>query len=66
MRLCLLSSFGRKVAVPAPVCDALIGIVSALHRTDYRSRGRTLADLGTESLSLAQLRELLVEGRWPE
>ena len=62
MGLCLLESCGRKVAVPTPVCSALIDIASALHETDYRRAGRTLEHLGIASLSLKELHKFLENG----
>lgn len=51
-----LTALARRAAVPTPMTDALISLFSALGGEDYRETGRTLARLGWDGMSHAEIR----------
>jgi opine dehydrogenase len=62
--LVLASSIGDEVGMDTPVIDALIAIASAVTKTDWRAKGRTLAVWGLEGAGTDGLRRAAEEGWW--
>ena len=62
--LVLASSIGDEVAVDTPVIDALIALASAVTKTDWRARGRTLAGWDLAGRGTEGLRRAAEEGWW--
>jgi opine dehydrogenase len=55
-----MSDMGRKMGVPTPTIDAMITVVSAVMRKDYRRQNkRNLADLGLADYSPEELLKVL-------
>lgn len=46
-----MSEFGDVAGVDTPIMDSLIDLCSTLMKTDYRSSGRTLKNLGLENMT---------------
>lgn len=59
-----IASFGQALGVPTPFTDSLIQMACGLHRTDYRSSGRTLERLGLAGLRRDAIREYVTTGTW--
>lgn len=55
-------SLGEVTRTPAPVCEAVVTLASALNDTDYRRNGRTLGRLGLSRMSLDQVQAYLQTG----
>jgi opine dehydrogenase len=62
--LVLASSIGDELGVETPVIDALIALASAVTKTDWRAKGRTLAVWGLEGAGPEGLRKAAEEGWW--
>jgi opine dehydrogenase len=62
--LVLASSIGREVGVETPVIDALIALASAVTKTDWRAKGRTLAMWELEGAGVEGLRKAAEVGWW--
>lgn len=58
----MLSSLGRQLAVPMPVCDAVNTLLSIVEQTDFWAVGRTAEVLGLGELSAAEIRQVLDDG----
>jgi opine dehydrogenase len=58
----MLSSLGRQLGVPMPVCDAVNTVLGALERRDFVAGGRTTATLGLDGMSAAEIRDHLIHG----
>ena len=58
----MLSSLGRQLGVPMPVCDAVNTLLGALERSDFASAGRTTATLGLDGMSAEEIRTHLFHG----
>lgn len=50
-----ISQFARLTSVSTPVIDAIIDLASAVCEQDFRVAGRTLARMGLDGLSVAQI-----------
>jgi len=57
MELVPLSSIARLIGTPTPCIDAVITLLSQLHRRDLRAEGRTAERLGLQGLNAAQIVE---------
>jgi opine dehydrogenase len=44
--------------------DSIIRLACIIHRTDYWRRGRTLDRLGIDELSVSELTQYAMEGKW--
>lgn len=55
MGLVPLEALGQLVGVPTPVTTVLISLASELHNKEYRQIGRSLASLGWDGLTAAQI-----------
>ena len=62
--LVLASSIGDELEVDTPVIDALIALASAVTKTDWRARGRTLSVWGLAGSGTDGLRRAAEEGWW--
>jgi opine dehydrogenase len=62
--LVLASSIGDEIGVDTPVIDGLIALASAVTKTDWRARGRTVAGWGLEGAGLEGLRRAAEDGWW--
>jgi opine dehydrogenase len=62
----MLSSLGRQLDVPMPVCDAVNTMLAAATQTDFNAIGRTTARLGLEGMSADQIRDYLYQGAKPD
>ncbi len=60
--LSLIVSVGRWVGQPTPVAEGLLNIASAITGRDLYAEGRTLENLGLESLSQDEMRQLMTHG----
>jgi opine dehydrogenase len=58
----MLSSLGRQLDVPMPVCDAVNTLLSVVEGKDFWAVGRTAEVLGLAGLSAAEIREVLDDG----
>jgi opine dehydrogenase len=61
--LAFLASVARWAGVEAPLADGLLAIAGAILGRDLRYGPRTLEGLGLASLTIAQMRELMQQGR---
>jgi opine dehydrogenase len=61
--LVTMASLAREHGTPAGLIEALIEIACIIDQVDYRSMGRTSAELGLEGMSVERLGEYLHEGR---
>jgi opine dehydrogenase len=60
------SSLGKTIGVPTPMMDAVIHLISALHRKNYLAQGeRTLDKFGLENLDIKGLNYYLETGIMP-
>lgn len=57
MSLVPLSELGALASVRTPVMDMMIGLAGIMHKTDYRSKGRTLQRMGIADCAVEQLKE---------
>ncbi|MGE5674501.1 MAG: NAD/NADP octopine/nopaline dehydrogenase family protein [Mycobacterium leprae] len=57
-----IAELGRACGVATPLSDTIITLAGSLCRTDFRQSGRTLARLGLEGLSPAQIGRYAMEG----
>jgi len=59
----MLSSLGRQLGIPMPVCDAINTLLSVLEGTDFAAAGRTAEVLGLDGKSAHEITRFLAEGR---
>jgi opine dehydrogenase len=57
-----ISALGRRFGVDVVAMEAMIQLACVLHGTDYRHRGRTLARMGLEGLSVTEITRLVETG----
>jgi opine dehydrogenase len=62
MSLVPIAELGARFGVSTRAIDSIIRLASILHRTDYRSRGRTVDKLGIEKFSLTEITRYVEEG----
>jgi opine dehydrogenase len=62
----MLSSLGRQLGVPMPVCDAVNTMLSVAARKDFNAIGRTTSRLGLDGMSADQMRDYLYQGAKPQ
>lgn len=58
----MLSSLGRQIGVPMPVCDSINVLLSMLEQTDFAAEGRTVTTLGLEGMDADAIRQFLHDG----
>jgi opine dehydrogenase len=58
----MLSSLGRQLGVPMPVCDSVNTLLSVVEQTDFWSVGRTAEVLGLAGLDAAGIGRVLDDG----
>jgi opine dehydrogenase len=54
-----MAAFGRRFGVDVQGIEALIQLACVVHGTDYRHRGRDLASMGLEGLSIEEITRLV-------
>ncbi|HVO70456.1 MAG TPA: NAD/NADP octopine/nopaline dehydrogenase family protein [Aggregatilineaceae bacterium] len=57
-----ISELGRRFGVDVVAMEAMIQLACVLHGTDYRHRGRTLARMGLDGLSVTEITRLVETG----
>ncbi|NPA92738.1 MAG: NAD(P)-binding domain-containing protein [Chloroflexi bacterium] len=62
MSLVPIANLGQRYGVSVRAMESLIRLASIAHGTDYWRRGRTLARLGIEHLSVAEIQRYVQEG----
>ncbi|NLG28636.1 MAG: NAD(P)-binding domain-containing protein [Chloroflexi bacterium] len=62
MSLVPIAAFGQRYGVAVNAIDAIIRLACIVHQTDYWRRGRTLARLGVDQLSVEEIRRYVEEG----
>lgn len=65
MGVTLTASLGRMLGVPTPTYNSIIHIASLVNETEYSRVGRSLANLGLDGLTAAQLNAYVMTGRRP-
>lgn len=60
--LVALTSIGDLVNVDTPVMDSIVTLASTLKDEDYFKTGRTVKELGIESMTIEEIKEFLYEG----
>jgi len=63
MSLVPIAALGERFGVRVGAINSLIQLASIIHQTDYWRRGRTLAVMGIEQLSVSELQNLVTVGR---
>ncbi len=62
MSLVPIASLGQRYGVSVRAIDTIISLACVIHRTDYWRKGRTLARLGLEDLSVTELLRYVTDG----
>ena len=62
MSLVPIAALGQRYGVSVAGMDAIIRLACVVHRTDYWRRGRTLAKLGIDRLSVGELTQFVMAG----
>lgn len=57
-----MASAGRSFGLTPRAIEAVIDLAGLMHTTNYWSRGRTLATLGLEGLSPAEIEQVAMYG----
>ncbi len=58
----MLSSIGRQLGVPMPVCDSINTLLSVLEQVDFAAQGRTVETLGIDGMSVAGIQHYVQYG----
>jgi opine dehydrogenase len=58
----LMSSLGRLIGVPTPICDSINHVLSVADGTDYWTNGRTVEKLGLAGMTVSQITQYLETG----
>lgn len=58
----MLSSLGRQLGVPMPVCDSINALLSVVEQTDFWATGRTAEALGLGGMSADEINRFLYDG----
>lgn len=66
MSLVPISNLGRKFGVSTRAIDSIIRLARVVHGVDYYQRGRSLADMGLENLTVAEIRHHVDTGGLPD
>jgi len=64
MSLVPIAALGQRYGVSVRGMDSIIRLACIIHRTDYWRRGRTLDKLGVDQLSVSELTQYAMEGKW--
>ena len=62
----LMSSLGRLIDVPTPVCDGINTLLSVAEEVDFWAIGRTVEKLGLDGLGVEQINRYLDTGERPQ
>jgi opine dehydrogenase len=57
-----MAYLGEMLGIPTPTIDALIGLASLIHDTDYRQTGWTLEKMGIKGMTLERLLNYVENG----
>ncbi len=57
-----MAYLGEMLGIPTPTIDALIGLASLIHDTDYRQTGWTLEKMGIKGMTLQELLDYVENG----
>jgi opine dehydrogenase len=57
-----IADLGKQYGVSVRCIDSIIRLACVIHRTDYWRRGRTLAKLGIQGLSVSELTHYVMDG----
>lgn len=60
--LALLSTLGRLLNIPTPICDAIVNLCGAINGVDYWAEGRGVDQLGLGGMSVEEAKTFLDEG----
>ena len=60
--LVLLSTLGRLLNIPTPICDAIVNLCGAINGVDYWAQGRGVDQLGVGGMSVEEVKTFLDEG----
>ncbi len=63
MSLVPIAALGQNYGVSVRGMDSIIRLACIIHRTDYWRRGRTLAKLGVDRLSVGELTQFVMDGK---
>ncbi len=66
MSLVPISNLGRKFGVSTRAIDSIIRLARVVHGVDYYQRGRSMADMGLENLTVAEIRHHVDTGGLPD
>jgi opine dehydrogenase len=58
----LMSSLGRQIGVPTPVCDGINAVLSVVEQVDFWATGRTVDTLGLSGLTVEQIKHYVETG----
>ena len=60
-----MSSLGRLIGVPTPVCDGINTMLSVVEQVNFWAIGRTVDKLGLAGLTVAQINHYVHMGECP-
>jgi opine dehydrogenase len=66
MSLVPISNLGTRFGVSTRAMDSIILMARIVHGTDYQERGRSVADLGLENLTVAEIQHYVEQGVLPD
>lgn len=66
MSLVPIMALGERFGVSVQNISAMISMACVIHQVDYCQRGRTLAKLGIDQMSVAELTRFVTEGKNPD
>ena len=66
MSLVPISNLGKSFGVSTRAIDSVILLARVVHGTDYHKRGRSVADLGLEDLTIAEIQHYVDKGDLPD
>ena len=61
----MLSSLGKLIGVPTPVCDGINTVLSVVEEVDFWAKGRTVDKLGLAGMSVEQINHYVHTGERP-
>ena len=61
----LMSSLGRQIGVPTPVCDGINAVLSVVEGAEFRATGRTVQKIGLAGLTVGEIKHYMETGERP-